>query len=87
MPLIRKIKCYFNFHSYYDISGKCVCVNFYVGNQILGLYNQSQQYYGMIWNFKRSSGGNTGDRFIIYYNPENNNRQYGYFNGNLEPKI
>ena len=37
--------------------------------------------FGAFFNFKRSTGGNTADRFVVYYNPENNGTQYGYWNG------
>ena len=37
--------------------------------------------FGAFFNFKRSTGGNSGDRFVVYYNPENNGNQYGYWNG------
>ena len=37
--------------------------------------------YGAFFNFKRTSGGNSADRFVIYYNPENNGQQFGYWNG------
>ena len=35
------------------------------------------------FNYKRNNGGNTADRLVVYYNPENNFTQYGYFSNNF----
>ena len=53
----------------------------YVGYSFL-IYIQG--FLGAIFNFKRSTGGNTQDRFVVYYNTDaagGNYNQYGFWNG------
>ena len=49
---------------------------------VFGIFIQG--VLGSFFNFKRSTGGNTADRFVVYYNTDGyqaNYNQYGYWNG------